>query len=162
MATNQHNKKTTCGQTHTHTPAHTQMHMQARTQISNAQLKPDEDTELCPKPWWKYGINERMNWPWLGLRAMLPEFKASSKRLNIVCNLEAEKKKGHINTTATHNTKLLSLTTSWQSKCTRPGGFTRGDHFVETATRLWSPLNQQQHVDSWFCLSACLMAGGCV
>lgn len=31
MATNQHNKKTTCGQTHTHTPAHTQMHMQART-----------------------------------------------------------------------------------------------------------------------------------
>lgn len=88
---------------------------------------------FCCKPWGTYRINERMNWPWLGLRAMLPEFKASSKRLNIVCNLEAEKKKKkgqstanlktwneHMNTTQTHNAQVFSLTTSWQSKRARP------------------------------------------
>lgn len=44
---------------------------------------------------------------------MLPEFKASSKRLNMVCNLETEKEKGHlrdcnehINTSPTHSAKL--------------------------------------------------------
>lgn len=143
MATNQHNKKITCGQTHTNAQwkhAHRfQMHIWNQTKTQEA---------FCCKPWGKYRINERMNWPWLGLRAMLPEFKASSKRLNIVCNLEAEKKKKkkgqstanlkkwneHINTTQTHNAKVLSLTTSRQSKRAHPEMLhTRRGHLVETA-----------------------------
>lgn len=156
----------------THTPAHTQAHMEARTQISNAYLKPAEDTFWC-KPWWRYRINERMNSPWLGLRAMLPEFKASSKRLNIVCNLEAETKKGQSTANLRKWNEHIQMQLKhaawtrfhWQRHDKANAHTRRAAHegdCVETATRLWGPFNQQQHVDSWFCRSACLMAGGCV
>lgn len=85
-----------------------------------------------------------LNWPWLGLRAMLPEFKASSKRLNIVCNLEAEEKKGqgtakpdewneHINATQIF---IFSLTTSRHVDAHAQGLNNGGGGL---ARMLWSP-----------------------
>lgn len=102
---------------------------------------------------------------------MLPEFKASSKRLNIVCNLEAEKKKGQntanptkwndsINATRAHNTTVF-IDNIMTKQMHTPGGLrTRRNTDSKDAV---NPINQQQHVESRSpCPSAHLMAGGCV
>lgn len=91
-----------------------------------------------------------INWPWLGLRAMLPEFKASSKRLNIVCNLEAEKKKGQntanltkwndsINATRAHNTTVF-IDNIMTKQMHTPGGLCTRGNTVEIVKMLWIPL----------------------
>lgn len=68
----------------------------------------------------------------------MPEFKASSKRLNIVCNLEAEKKKGQnttnvtkwnnsINATLGHNTTVFIDNIMTKQMHTARGLCTRGN-----------------------------------
>lgn len=88
--------------THTCTCAYARTHAVTHRLLSNMRPIPD-NSKIILTTWlnlvalrdqYNCGrINEKRHWPWLGLRAMLPEFKASSKRANNVCNLERKRRR---------------------------------------------------------------------
>lgn len=172
MATNQHNKKITCSRTHKCT-------MEARTQISNAHLKPDGDTTNMLLQALKKASNKwedeltvtraESHVAWIQGFIKATEYRLQPGGRGEEEGERSERSKPEevewtykYNSNTQRKTVFIDNVMTKQMHtpprcCTREGG-----RFVETAARLRSPLNQQQHVDSWFCLSACLMAGGCV
>lgn len=177
MATNWHNHKSTCtfGLSLSHTPRDTCTHILSPSPKTHPKSSRQHDSGRWRSQAKSSKINKKRYIPWLRLRAMLPEFKASSKRVNIVCNLERKRRrKVRANHRNTFRTKpLISLTESetpkWdgirkiilelfslQGKCS-------SEVSHRDRTGAMHPKSTIISSNMWTaCLPACLSVGGCV